>query len=211
MPGSKINIPNKGNKEGNKRWSEASKIEALMILKNNRFDISITAKQLGINRTTLKNWKKELGSRVFGDLIDDQNDTNTKIIKEIKANITEAANDLNVIRAAKQMRSTEADLHIAISVAKITAVDKMYELIKKETNLRYLSEALRTLHQIGMEQQDIIDRFKEKDRGFVEMIKQQFSSITGTINYRRYDNGQVEDIEYTPVEGEEFKPIIKKN
>jgi transposase-like protein len=211
MPGSKKNIPNKGNKKGNKRWSEASKIEALMILKNNRFDITITAKQLGINRSTLSKWKKDLGKRVFGDLIDDQNDTNRKMIKEIKDNITEAANDLAVLRAAKQMRSTEADLHIAISAAKITAVDRIYELILTSTSLRDVSEAAKTLHALGIGQQEMLDRFQDKDIGFVELIKQQFSSITGKVNYRRYDNGEVEDIEYTPVEGEEFKPMIKKN
>jgi transposase-like protein len=123
---------------GSKRYSKKFKINALLLLQNNGFNQSRTARELNINLHTLRKWRELLGAEVYDKSDLSEDDKNLLPI--------ERASKVTVLR--NNMMQAEEEFLTKVYDVRNKAVDRLLEIVGVSKNPRDLTDVLRISQEI---------------------------------------------------------------
>lgn len=109
-------------KMNSNQHSHTQKIRILRLLEKNNFNYSLTSKQNGIARPTIKRWEKLYGKEVFGSKSPTE-EALAQIDCELKYN------DINIIRNLYSIRKRTLQ-RIVVMAEKETKIEAMVNLLK---------------------------------------------------------------------------------
>lgn len=144
-----------------KKYSQQERVAALMTLSKNKNHLAKTAEQLGIARQTLSKWRDEYRDSVDG-LMSFAENSEVSLIAE---NLDD------------RYRESQDKFAKAVEVVKLVAVKRIYDVIQTEKNLNFLSTALRTLHDIGLDGTEK-GKAKKDTAEYLTMIQKQIVNMS---------------------------------
>lgn len=165
---------------GNKpRWNKKDKIEALLLLERNGYNLTKTANELNINKQTLNYWRSELGETVWGSKQEQKERLERKEIIKTRDKIEDEKDDLAILKAARRLQLNEGDLINSVYVAKFTLMDKIVELTKKSNSIKDVAYALDIIQKAeqGFLDKDMQNEFTKRKNSFMEMVKSQYPGV----------------------------------
>lgn len=116
-------------------WED--KIKALVLLKENKFNVDKTAKQFGANRLTIMSWRDKYADIVYKDL--EARGEGLHLNETYDAALTDVA---------QEIKKTHEDFVSKVLKTKIVAIDKIKKMLPDEKNLDRVNNVLKTLHDI---------------------------------------------------------------
>lgn len=137
-------------------YTDEEKVAVLVALRESAYDFSLTSKKTGVKATTIREWKRQYG-------------------KDFEQLVRETYyDDLRVIAEELDQKYKES-LHKfqkAAHVVKMITLNRIFEIIPMETNLRFLNETLRTLSEItDTELEDV--KSKKTTNQFLQIVQNQ--------------------------------------
>ena len=165
-----------GNKE---RWNKKDKIEALLLLQRNDFNLAKTATELNISKQTLNYWKTDLGETVWGTKKQQKERNERTDIIKTRDKIESEKDDLAILKAARKLQLNEGDLINSVYVAKFTLMDRIVELTKKSDSIKDVAYALDIIQKAeqGFLDKDMQNEFTRRKNSFMEMVKAQYPGV----------------------------------
>jgi transposase-like protein len=184
----------------NKSYTKKQKVEALLILKGNNFDVTKTARQIGVSKKTLSNWRDLYGDEVYDGLDGLLREGQDKAVDNIRKQIADPELRVDIIEAAKRLAATEEDFIQSLSLVRFQALNKISELLSTNDNLRDVVEAAKVLNELRGGGGIAETGFASRERTFMDMVKEQYASMNGSVKYKSLDIETIKDVEYTPQE-----------
>ena len=133
-------------------WED--KIKALVLLKENKFNVDKTAKEFGANRLTIMSWRDKYAEIVYKDL--EARGEGLHLNETYDAALTEVA---------QEIKTTHKDFISNVLETKIVAIDKIKKMLPDEKNLDRVNNVLKTLHDITIADSHGEDRSEERRVG----------------------------------------------
>jgi transposase-like protein len=166
---------------GNKaKWSKKDKIEALLMLQRNDFNLTQTATELNIRKQTLQYWHKEYGESVYGTAKEQKKERAKAKLAVTKQELEIARTELEIINAARQIQLNDGDLINSIYLVKFTLMDRILHLAKSSSNLRdiaYTLEIIQKAEQNMAGDKELQNQFILKKNNFMEMVKKTYPNL----------------------------------
>jgi transposase-like protein len=148
-------------KRTGKDWTVKERLEALVLLRNNNFNLSKTSKEIGgVTVNTLKKWKTKYGEQAYKDL--DEILPPIRKDREYKVSLMKVSGDLRE-RNIKFINKSY-DL-------KMKTLDRLKMLLPKETNMSRVTEALKLLHEISADPSTTPGDESSKSNVYLQQIK----------------------------------------
>lgn len=113
------------------------KIKALVLLKENDFNVRKTAKQVGVNYNTIVDWKKKYSEQIYKDL--DEGGEGLHLNETYDAALT---------IVAEEIKSSHEDFISEVLKTKIITIERTKLLVKQEKDLSKVTSTLKILHEI---------------------------------------------------------------
>ena len=161
------------------KWNKKDKVEALLLLERNKFNLTKTAEELNISKQTLNYWKSELGDSIWGTKKEQAEKKQRQDIVSLRDKMEGETTDLAILKAARKLQLNEGDLLNSVYVAKFTLMDKIVELTKKSTNIKELAYALDIIQKAdsGFLDKDMQTEFSKRKNSFMDMVKRQYPDV----------------------------------
>ncbi len=166
---------------GNRRYSTRNKVEALLILQKNGYNLSKTSRETGVSTNALKIWEEQYGDKVndgFNSMLSAGRDVE---VQKIRNEILGTELDEEIIAAAKRLALSESDYISVAKHAKFLAMERLILQIPKTTDARVLLEITERLHRIERGDSDG-EGNKNKSLTFIEIVNKQLETIARENN-----------------------------
>lgn len=143
-------------KRRSKSYTKDEKIAMLLQLRANNGKLSKTERETGVARQTLMRWR------------DEYNKSADQLIA-VGDNL-----EISLLAANLEERYKESKEHFmkATEVVKLLALQKIFDLLKGETNLKYVNDTLKILQDITMTN-EISNKVDKSTANYLELIQQQ--------------------------------------
>lgn len=148
-------------KRRSKTYTKDEKIAMLLQLRANNGKLSKTERETGVARQTLMRWR------------DEYNKSADQLIA-VGDNL-----EISLLAANLEERYKESKEHFmkATEVVKLLALQKIFNLLQSETNLKYVNDTLRILQDITMTN-EISNKVDKSTANYLELIQQQIMKKT---------------------------------
>ncbi len=148
-------------KRRSKSYTKDEKIAMLLQLRANNGKLSKTERETGVSRQTLMRWR------------DEYNKSADQLIA-VGDNL-----EISLLAANLEERYKESKEHFmkATEVVKLLALQKIFDLLKGETNLKYVNDTLKILQDITMTN-EISNKVDKSTANYLELIQQQIMRKT---------------------------------
>jgi transposase-like protein len=148
-------------KRRSKSYTKDEKIAILLQLRANNGKLSKTERETGVSRQTLMKWR------------DEYNKSADQLIA-VGDNL-----EISLLAANLEERYTESKEHFmkATEVVKLLALQKIFNLLQAETNLKYVNDTLKILQDITMTN-EISNKVDKSTANYLELIQQQIMRKT---------------------------------
>ena len=164
-------------------FNKKDKIEALVFLQRNNFNIKKTAEYAGVSIHTIRSWVKKHGSAVFDSLPEKKEEKKNRDKIQHFVNQAEVAIDeLAILRAARKLQMNEGDLINTVYIARFEILDKLVTLVKESKSVRDVAYALEVLQKAEAVYMDkeINSEFTKRKEQFLDMVKAQHKGFEST-------------------------------
>lgn len=153
-------------KRRSKSYTKDEKIAMLLQLRANNGKLSKTERETGVSRQTLMRWR------------DEYNKSADQLIA-VGDNL-----EISLLAANLEERYKESKEHFmkATEVVKLLALQKIFDLLQGETNLKYVNDTLKILQEITMTN-EISNKVDKSTANYLELIQQQIMRKTKEIEY----------------------------
>lgn len=153
-------------KRRSKSYTKDEKIAMLLQLRANNGKLSKTERETGVSRQTLMKWR------------DEYNKSADQLIA-VGDNL-----EISLLAANLEERYKESKEHFmkATEVVKLLALQKIFDLLQGETNLKYVNDTLKILQEITMTN-EISNKVDKSTANYLELIQQQIMRKTKEIEY----------------------------
>lgn len=143
-------------KRRSKSYTKDEKIAMLLQLRANNGKLSKTERETGVSRQTLMKWR------------DEYNKSADQLIA-VGDNL-----EISLLAANLEERYKESKEHFmkATEVVKLLALQKIFDLLQGETNLKYVNDTLKILQEITMTN-EISNKVDKSTANYLELIQQQ--------------------------------------
>lgn len=143
-------------KRRSKSYTKDEKIAMLLQLRANNGKLSKTERETGVSRQTLMRWR------------DEYNKSADQLIA-VGDNL-----EISLLAANLEERYKESKEHFmkATEVVKLLALQKIFDLLQGETNLKYVNDTLKILQEITMTN-EISNKVDKSTANYLELIQQQ--------------------------------------
>ncbi len=161
------------------KWNRKDKVEALLLLERNNFNLTKTAQDLNIAKQTLAYWKSELGDSVWGTKKEQAERKERQQIEKVRDKIEGETTDLAILKSARKLQLNEGDLLNSVYVAKFTLMDKIVELTKQSTSIKDIAYALDIIQKAesGFLDKDLQTEFSRRKSSFMDMVRSQYPNV----------------------------------
>lgn len=151
-------------KRRSKSYTKDEKIAMLLQLRANNGKLSKTERETGVSRQTLMKWR------------DEYNKSADQLIA-VGDNL-----EISLLAANLEERYKESKEHFmkATEVVKLLALQKIFDLLQGETNLKYVNDTLKILQEITMTN-EISNKVDKSTANYLELIQQQIMRKTKEI------------------------------
>lgn len=151
-------------KRRSKSYTKDEKIAMLLQLRANNGKLSKTERETGVSRQTLMRWR------------DEYNKSADQLIA-VGDNL-----EISLLAANLEERYKESKEHFmkATEVVKLLALQKIFDLLQGETNLKYVNDTLKILQEITMTN-EISNKVDKSTANYLELIQQQIMRKTKEI------------------------------
>lgn len=148
-------------KRRSKSYTKDEKIAMLLQLRANNGKLSKTERETGVSRQTLMKWR------------DEYNKSADQLIA-VGDNL-----EISLLAANLEERYKESKEHFmkATEVVKLLALQKIFDLLQGETNLKYVNDTLKILQEITMTN-EISNKVDKSTANYLELIQQQIMRKT---------------------------------
>lgn len=148
-------------KRRSKSYTKDEKIAMLLQLRANNGKLSKTERETGVSRQTLMKWR------------DEYNKSADQLIA-VGDNL-----EISLLAANLEERYKESKEHFmkATEVVKLLALQKIFDLLQGETNLKYVNDTLKILQDITMTN-EISNKVDKSTANYLELIQQQIMRKT---------------------------------
>lgn len=148
-------------KRRSKSYTKDEKIAMLLQLRANNGKLSKTERETGVSRQTLMRWR------------DEYNKSADQLIA-VGDNL-----EISLLAANLEERYKESKEHFmkATEVVKLLALQKIFDLLQGETNLKYVNDTLKILQEITMTN-EISNKVDKSTANYLELIQQQIMRKT---------------------------------
>lgn len=148
-------------KRRSKSYTKDEKIAMLLQLRANNGKLSKTERETGVARQTLMRWR------------DEYNKSADQLIA-VGDNL-----EISLLAANLEERYKESKEHFmkATEVVKLLALQKIFDLLQGETNLKYVNDTLKILQDITMTN-EISNKVDKSTANYLELIQQQIMRKT---------------------------------
>ncbi|MDY0386676.1 MAG: hypothetical protein RBT65_05995 [Methanolobus sp.] len=148
-------------KRRSKSYTKDEKIAMLLQLRANNGKLSKTERETGVSRQTLMRWR------------DEYNKSADQLIA-VGDNL-----EISLLAANLEERYKESKEHFmkATEVVKLLALQKIFDLLQRETNLKYVNDTLKILQDITMTN-EISNKVDKSTANYLELIQQQIMRKT---------------------------------
>jgi transposase-like protein len=148
-------------KRRSKSYTKDEKIAMLLQLRANNGKLSKTERETGVSRQTLMRWR------------DEYNKSADQLIA-VGDNL-----EISLLAANLEERYKESKEHFmkATEVVKLLALQKIFDLLQGETNLKYVNDTLKILQDITMTN-EISNKVDKSTANYLELIQQQIMRKT---------------------------------
>lgn len=153
-------------KRRSKSYTKDEKIAMLLQLRANNGKLSKTERETGVSRQTLMRWR------------DEYNKSADQLIA-VGDNL-----EISLLAANLEERYKESKEHFmkATEVVKLLALQKIFDLLQGETNLKYVNDTLKILQEITMTN-EIGNKVDKSTANYLELIQQQIMRKTKEFEY----------------------------
>lgn len=122
-------------------YSKEYKIKALLLLKNNNYNLTKTCKQLGVPIQTLSRWRNQIGVEVFRE-----DEKQTRVIASEHVPASDIPSEVQ--RAKEEISQVSTKIFEIASNAEQELIERIRLVAKDSSNLDHLSRCLKVIHEI---------------------------------------------------------------